>query len=223
MDAAPNPKAALYEAFAEVAKALAQASRLEILEALAQGERGVEALAERCGIPVANASQHLQKLLRAGLVAVRRDGNRRLYRLASDAVVALVSDLRRVAEAHHAQSRHIIRDYFEARDRLEPVSRDELRARLAEGSVTVLDVRPAEEYAAAHIAGARNLPLAELAARIGDLDPGREIVAYCRGPFCILSFDAVALLRRHGLRVRRFAEGLPEWRAAGLPVAGGSA
>lgn len=213
-----NPKKSLYAAFAAVARGIAHEHRLEILEHLAQGERAVEELAERCGLSVANTSQHLQQMLQAGLVTVRRDGKRRLYSVTSDAVVLLVESLRSVAEAHHAASRQVIRDFFEARDALEPVDRDELLARLAEGNVTLLDVRPADEFAQAHLPGARSVPLKELEQRLAEFDPATEIVAYCRGPFCVLSFEAVRLLRSRGFKVRRLAEGLPEWRAAGLPV-----
>jgi rhodanese-related sulfurtransferase/predicted transcriptional regulator len=215
-------KRALYEAFAEVAKALAQGHRLELIEMLAQGERGVEDLAARCKLSVANTSQHLQNLLQAGLVAVQRDGKRRLYRLASESVVDLVSALRAVAETQHASSRQVIHDYFQARDQLEPVTRDELITRMKDGSVTLIDVRPEDEFAAAHLPGARNIPLQEIDQFAAKLDPKTEIVAYCRGPFCVLSFDAIAILRARGFRIRRLAEGLPEWRAAGMPVETGA-
>jgi ArsR family transcriptional regulator len=213
-----SPKNALYATFAAVARVIANEHRLDLIEHLAQGERAVEDLAGRCGLSVANASQHLQQMLQAGLVVVRRDGKRRLYSLASDAVVVLVDSLRTVAEAHHAASRQMIRDYFEARDGLEPVGREDLLARVAEGSVTLLDVRPADEFSQAHLPGAINLPLKELESRLAEIDPATEIVAYCRGPFCVLSFEAVRLLRDQGYKVRRLADGLPEWRAAGLPV-----
>lgn len=223
MDKASQPsKRALYEAFAEVAKAVAQGHRLELIELLAQGERSVEDLAALSGLSVANTSQHLQNLLQAGLVLVRRDGKRRLYRLTSDAVVELVSALRAVAEAHHATSRELIREFFQARDRFEPISRKELIARMKEGTVTLLDVRPADEFAAAHLPKARNIPLSDLKRLAAKLDPGTEIVAYCRGPYCVLSLEAVSLLRTRGFRVRRLAEGLPEWRAAGMPVETGA-
>lgn len=213
-----NPKRALYEAFADVAKAVAHGHRLEILELLAQGQRSVEDLADRCGLPVANTSQHLQILLGAGLVTVRRQGRQRLYRLVSDAAVDLICTLRAVAEAHHAVSQQVIRDYFVARDKLEPITRDELVVRIAEGTATLLDVRPADEFAQGHLPGARNIPSHDIEARIAELDPATEIIAYCRGPYCVLSFDAVDRLRVRGFRVRRFTEGLPEWRAAGLPI-----
>lgn len=210
-------KQTLYDAFAEVAKAVSHGYRLQLLEHLAQGDRAVEDLAARTGISVANASQHLQHLHRAGLVTARRDGKRRIYRLNSG-VVELLAALRSVAEAHHAGSQQVIRAYFTARDSLEPVGHDELMARLAEGSVTLIDVRPVDEFDEGHLAGARNIPLAEIDAAVAQLDPETEIVAYCRGPWCVLSFDAIERLRARGFKARRLAEGYPEWKAAGLPV-----
>jgi rhodanese-related sulfurtransferase/DNA-binding HxlR family transcriptional regulator len=210
-------KQTLYEAFAEVAKAMAHGYRLQLLEHLAQGDRAVEGLAARTGISVANASQHLQHLHRAGLVTVRRDGKRRIYRLSSG-VIELMTALRSVAEAHHAGSQQVIRAYFTARDNLEPVGHDELMTRLAEGSVTLIDVRPADEFEQGHLTGARNVPLLEIEAAVTQLDPIIEIVAYCRGPWCVLSFDAIERLRARGFKARRLADGYPEWKAAGLPV-----
>lgn len=213
-----NPKQALFAEFATVARAIGHPHRLEILEHLAQGERGVEALAERVGLSVANASQHLQQLRRAGLVTGRRDGKFVLYRLVDDGVLILLAQLRRVAERNLAEVGRILGGYFAGRDGLEPVSPDELLARAREGSVTVLDVRPADEFAVGHLPGAVNLPLDELEARLAELDPGQEIVAYCRGPYCVLSFEAVAALRAHGFTAHRLEDGLPEWRAAGRPL-----
>ena len=213
-----TPKQALLAEFAAVARALGHPHRLEILEHLAQGERGVEALAERVGLSVANASQHLQHLRRAGLVLARRHGKFVLYRLADDEVPALVAHLRQVAERNLAAVDRIVRGYFTDRDGLEPVSPDELLGRLREGLVSVLDVRPADEFAAGHLPGAVNVPLDELEARLADLDPTREIVAYCRGPYCVLSYEAIATLRARGFRARRLEDGLPEWRTAGRPV-----
>ncbi len=210
-------KQTLYDAFAEVAKAMAHGYRLQLLEHLAQGDRAVEDLATRTGISVANASQHLQNLHRAGLVTVRRDGKRRIYRLSSG-VIELMTALRSVAEAHHAGSQQVIRAYFTARDSLEPVGHDELMTRLAEGSVTLIDVRPADEFDQGHLAGARNVPLPEIEAAVTKLDPEIEIVAYCRGPWCVLSFDAIERLRARGFKARRLADGYPEWKAAGLPI-----
>lgn len=213
-----GPKQALFAEFAAVARALGNGHRLEILEHVAQGECSVEALAERVGLPLANASQHLQQLRRAGLVAARRDGRFVRYRLSDEAVLTLLAALRRVAERNRAEVDRVVRGYFLARDAMEPVSRDELLARSRAGLVTVLDVRPPDEFAQGHVPGATNVPLAALEARLADLDPRREIVAYCRGAWCVLSFEAVAMLRARGFRARRLEEGLPEWRAAGLPV-----
>lgn len=213
-----GPRQALFAEFAEVARALGHPHRLEILEHLAQGERAVDALAERAGLTVANTSQHLQRLKRAGLVAARRQGRHTHYRLTNDEVLSLLAALQAVAECNLAQVERIVRDYFADRDRLEPVSRQELLVRLHAGDVTVLDVRPADEFAAGHLPRAVNIPLGELDARLGELDPSREVVAYCRGPYCVLSFEAVAALRARGFRVRRLEDGFPEWRAAGLPL-----
>lgn len=216
-----GPKQALYAEFASVARALGSQHRLEILEHLAQGERGVEALAERVGVTVANASQHLQQLRRAGLVASRRDGKFVLYRLADEAVLGLMQALFSVAERSLAEVDRIRRTYFDERDSMEAVSRAELLQRTRDGLVTVLDVRPPDEFAVGHLPGAVNIPLSELEARLAELDPDHEIVAYCRGPWCVLSFEAVAALRARGFKVRRLEDGLPEWRAAGLPVEAG--
>ena len=216
-----GPKQALYVEFASVARALGSQHRLEILEHLAQGERGVEALAERVGVTVANASQHLQQLRRAGLVASRRDGKFVLYRLADEAVLGLMQVLFSVAERSLAEVDRIRRTYFDERDSMEAVSRAELLQRTRDGLVTVLDVRPPDEFAVGHLPGAVNIPLSELEARLAELDPDHEIVAYCRGPWCVLSFEAVAALRARGFKVRRLEDGLPEWRAAGLPVEAG--
>jgi ArsR family transcriptional regulator len=213
-----GPKQALLAEFASVARALGHPHRLEMLEHLAQGERGVEALAKRVGLSVANASQHLQYLRRAGLVAARRDGKFILYRLADESVLHLISALREVAESNLAEVDRIVRGYFADRDSMEPISREELLGRLGDGLVTVLDVRPADEFAMGHVSGAINIPLSEIEGRLAELDPAQEIVAYCRGPYCVLSFEAVAALRSCGFKVRRLEDGLPEWRAAGLPI-----
>ena len=214
-----GPKQVLYGHFAEVAKALGHGHRLEILELLAQGERGVEALAERAGLSVANASQHLRLMRQAGLLASRRDGKRILYRLSDPAVLDLAAALRRVGERNLAEVREVVGGYFRERDALEPVSRKELARRLKDGLVTVLDVRPEDEFAAGHLPHAVNIPLRELKRRLRDLPKNREVVAYCRGPYCVLAFEAVALLRKRGFKVRRLEGGYPEWKAAGLPVA----
>jgi ArsR family transcriptional regulator len=218
-----GPKRALFAQFAAVAKALGHAHRLELLEQLAQGERGVEVLAQRTGLSIANASQHLQHMRRAGMVANRREGKFVYYRLADDAVLELLTALRRIAERNVAEVERLVRSYFNDRDALEPVSRDELLQRLGAGAVTVLDVRPEDEFALGHVPGALNIPLRALEARLSELDPSQEIVAYCRSHYCVLSFEAVAALRARGFKVRRLEDGLPEWRAAGLPVITGSA
>jgi ArsR family transcriptional regulator len=213
-----GPKQAILAEFAGVARALGHAHRLELLEHLGQGERGVEALAARVGISIANASQHLQQLRRAGLVANRRDGKFIRYRLTDPAVVGLLTALRRVAERNLAEVDRIRRGYFAARDSLEPISREELLERVEAGLVTVLDVRPEDEFAAGHLPGAINIPLRELRGRLDELDAGREVIAYCRGAYCVFAFEAVAALRADGRAARRLEDGFPEWRAAGLPV-----
>jgi ArsR family transcriptional regulator len=220
---APGPKQVLFEQFAMVAKTLGHAHRLELIEQLAQGERSVETLAQRTGLSVANASQHLQHLRRAGLIASRRDGKFVLYRLADEGVIDALAALRRLAERNVAEVARVVRSYFDSRDALEPVSRDELMRRLRAGSVTVLDVRPHDEFALGHIPGAVNVPLSTLSKHLSAFRRSREIIAYCRGTYCVLSFEAVALLREKGFKVRRLEDGMPEWRAAGLPVAEGSA
>lgn len=213
-----SPKAALLEEYALVARALSAPARLSLLEQLAQAERGVEALAEKTGLTVANCSQHLQQLRRSGLVASRRDGKAVIYRLTDAKTLALMDLLRDVAERNLAQVERILRGLSGGEDAPEPVSRDDLAARLAEGSVTVLDVRPADEYAAAHIPGALNATLADIGRIAAGLDQGTEIVAYCRGPYCIDARQAVAALRRHGFDARRLEGGLPEWREEGRRV-----
>jgi ArsR family transcriptional regulator len=218
----PNPKQALFAEFAALAKAIGHPHRLELLEQVAQGERNVETLAARVGLSVANASQHLQNMRRAGILTARRDGKYVLYGLADDAVLDLLSALRRIAERNVAEVERVVASYFRDRDNLEPVTRAELMRRLKAGTVTVLDVRPADEYALGHLPGALNLPLAKLKRHLRNLDRSREIVAYCRGPYCVLSYEAVAALRARGFKVRRLEDGYPEWRAAGLPVAAGA-
>ncbi len=217
-----NPKQVLFAQFAAVAKTLAHAHRLELLEQVAQGERSVEILAQRTGLSIANASQHLQHLRRAGMVTPRRDGKFVYYRLADDAVLDLVAALHRIAERNVAEVQRVVRGYFQDRDSLEPVSREELLERSRAGAVTILDVRPEDEFALGHLPDAVNIPLRVLEARLSELNPAQEIVAYCRGPYCVLSFEAVAALRARGFKVRRLEDGLPEWRAAGLSVVTGN-
>lgn len=218
MASSESPKRLLFRQFAAIAKAVAHEHRLELLEALAQGERSVETLANRTGLSLANASQHLQQMRRAGLIEARRSAKFVYYRLSDAAVLDLIASLSRIGERHVAEVDRIVRSYFQSRDALEPVSRAELVARMKAGDVQVLDVRPEDEFAMGHVRGAINVPLDKLKKRLAALDPNREVVAYCRGPFCVLSFEAVAELRRRGFKVRRLEDGLPEWQAAGLPV-----
>jgi len=213
-----NAKRDLYVQFAAVAKAIANEHRLELLELVAQGERSVEALAGLSGLSVANASQHLQHLRRAGLVSARRQAKFVLYRLTDDAVLTMLSAMHKVAERNVGEVERILRSYFHERDELEPVSRAELGRRMKQGLVTILDVRPEDEFALGHLPGARNVPLNRLKRELSKLDRNTEIVAYCRGPYCVLSFEAVAQLRKMGFNARRLQDGLPEWKAAGLPI-----
>ena len=219
--ASMGPKQAIFAQFAAVAKALGHPHRLALLEHLAQGERSVDLLAQGAGLSVANASQHLQHLRRAGIVTSHRAAKFVYYRLADDAVLDMLGALRRIAERNVAEVERVVRSYFYDRDSLEPVSRSQLLDMLRARSVTVLDVRPPDEFAMGHLPDALNIPLRELEARLGELDAAQEIVAYCRSHYCVWSYEAVAALRKRGFRVRRLEDGFPEWRAAGLPVAAG--
>jgi len=210
----------LHEQFARIGRALGNPHRVELLDLLAQGERSVEVLAARASISVGLASAHLQALRRAGLVVARRDRTRILYRLAGDDVYALLTAIRTVATGRIADADRAARAYLG--EPVEAVSRAELLARVRSGDAVVIDVRPEEEYEAGHIAGAISIPLAELEAHLADLPAGVEIVAYCRGSYCALAPQGVALLRRSGRRARRLEDGFPEWRLAGLPVATGA-
>ena len=214
-------KDALYGQFARLAKALAHPKRIEILEVLAQGEHSVDRLAAATAIGMTNTSAQLQVLRSAGLVESRKVGPRVLYRLADDEVAGFVAGLRDLARARLAEVDRVVRAYFEDPGPLEPLSRAELVDRARRGEVVILDVRPAEEFAAGHIPGAVSAPLGELDRVAARIPEHREIVAYCRGPYCVLAPEAVELLRRRGRRARRLAEGMPEWRRAGLPVAVG--
>ena len=217
-----RPKQHVFSSLAAIAQALGHANRLEMLEHLAQGERSVEDLADRAGITLANCSRHLQLLRRAGLVEGRREGKRVFYRLAGeDAVIGLLNALSRVGERNSAEIARVMASYFRARDELEPVSRTELLDRLRAGAAAVLDVRPEDEFQLGHLPGALNIPLAQLERRLAELPPDREIVAYCRGPWCVLSFEAVAALRQRGFQARRLEDGFPEWKVAGLPIGPG--
>lgn len=214
-----GPKQAIYESLAVVAQALAHANRLELLEHLAQRGRSVEELSMLSEMSFANTSRHLQILRRARLVEGERRGKNVLYSLAGGAeVVTLIRSLGRVGERNVAEVIRVLSDYFHARDSMEPVSREELICRIAQGSVMVLDVRPEDEFVQGHLPGARNIPLAELDRRLGELPSDTEIVAYCRGPYCVLAFEAVAMLRAKGFRAVRLEEGFPEWKAAGLAI-----
>jgi ArsR family transcriptional regulator len=218
-----GPKQALFVQFAAIAKTLGHSHRLELLEQLAQGERTVETLAQRTGLSVANASQHLQRLRRAGLLKSRRQGKLIYYTLADDGILEVLGGLRRIAERNVAEVERVVRSYFNKLDDLEPVTRKQLQKMIRQGAVTVLDVRPPDEFVLGHVPGAVNIPLRALKERLTEINPDREIVAYCRGEYCVLSFEAVALLRARGFKVRRLEEGLPEWRAAGMPIKTGSA
>lgn len=213
-----NPKRDLYASLARLGTAVSSPTRIEFLELLAQSERTVEQLATLTGATVANTSQHLQKLRQAGLIAGRKEGLYVYYRLAGDSVVELLSALGRVGEQYVAEIDRIVRLYFAGKDALEAVPAREVLERARKSLVTVLDVRPPEEYAAGHLPGAINIPVHELEKRIKELPKQREVIAYCRGPYCLMSFDAVEKLRKKGWRARRLENGLPEWRAAGLPI-----
>ncbi len=216
-----NSKHRLYSQLTRIAKALSSPGRLELIELLAQGERTVEVLARGAGLSIANASHHLKVLREARLVEARKQGLYVHYRLAGPDVFSLFRTLRSVAGRRLAEVDQILETYLRSRDALEPVGRRELLKRADDGTVVVLDVRPPEEYRAGHIPGAISVPLEQLVARLATLPRGKEIVAYCRGPYCVLSFEAVKALRAHGRKARRLEDGFPEWRAAGHPVATG--
>lgn len=213
-----NFKHDLFAQFARVAKAMSNGYRLELLEFLAQGERSVDALAQVSGLSVANTSQHLQQLRQSGLVTNRKEGHKVFYRLSGMDVTALLNALRGVAERHLADVDRLVDDFLTVKDNLEPLPTQELLERAREGLVTVLDVRPEEEYASGHLPGAINIPLGDLEKHLDKLNHDQEIVAYCRGPHCVLAFDAVAKLRKKGMSARRLSGGLPEWKLEGLPV-----
>jgi rhodanese-related sulfurtransferase len=208
----------LFEQFARIGKALASPKRLEILDLLAQGERTVEEIARETAMPIASASQHLQTLKGARMVESRREGLYARYRLADEGVFRTWQAVRALGEARLAEIDRVVETYLEDRDALEAVGAAALMERLDDGSVVILDVRPEEEYRAGHIPGAISLPVDALEAALQTLPKDKEIVAYCRGPYCVFSDEAVRLLHRHGFRARRLSEGFPEWRAAGYPV-----
>lgn len=213
-----SAKAELFEQFARVGRAVSAPLRLAILDVLAQSERTVEDIAREIGASVANASQHLQQLRAARLVETRRDGLFIFYRLADDKVLRLLQVIREVGEARFAEIEQVVRTYFKDRESMETVNADELQQMMRAGEVVVLDVRPTGEFAAGHIPTARSIPLSELEKRLKELPKRRRIVAYCRGPYCVLSDDAVSFLQKRGFRVARLSIGLPEWRLLGLPV-----
>ncbi|MDH5473538.1 MAG: metalloregulator ArsR/SmtB family transcription factor [Gammaproteobacteria bacterium] len=208
----------LFAQFARVGKALSHGNRLELLEFIAQAERSVEELATVSGLSIANTSQHLQQLRQAGLVKSRKQGLKVYYSLSSNEVITLLGALRKVAEDHLADVEHLVNTYLTVKDDLEPVPREELLKRVKDDLVTVIDVRPWEEYAAGHVPGAINVPIKDLKTYLQQLDESQEIVAYCRGPHCVLAFDAVLQMRQQGLHARRLEDGFPEWKNAGLPV-----
>lgn len=213
-----SAKRDIFNNLARIGTALSSPVRIEFLELLAQAERSVEQLANLTGTTVANTSQHLQKLRQSGLVVGRKEGLYVYYRLAGDEIVGLLAALGRVGETYLAEVERIVRLYLAEKDALEPVPARELLERTRRGLVTVLDVRPAEEFAAGHLPGAVNIPIHELEKRLRELPKRREVIAYCRGPYCLMSYDAVELLRKKGLKARRLEAGMPEWRHAGLPV-----
>ncbi|MBI4877096.1 MAG: metalloregulator ArsR/SmtB family transcription factor [Acidobacteria bacterium] len=212
-------KTAIYEQFARIGKAISNPSRLELLDLLCQGPRTVEALAKEANLGLANASQHLKTLRAARLVEAEKAGLYVTYRLADEDVCRFFRSLRSLAEMRLTEIREITRQFLQARQGLQPVGREQLLAKVRDGAVTVLDVRPPEEYRAGHLPGALSIPLKELERRLSELPPGREVVAYCRGPYCVLAMEAVEVLRRRGFTAFRLEDGVPDWQARGFPVA----
>lgn len=211
-------KGALYEQFARLGHAVSSPKRLEMLDLLSQGEKTVEALAEQTETPLKNTSAHLRALRQARLVETRRQGTYIYYRLADDAVIRFLQSLQALGRSRLAEVEQITNLYLQRRDQLQPVSLTELRRLVRSGEVTVIDVRPREEYEAGHIPGALSVPVSELPRRLKEIPKSREVIAYCRGPYCVYSVDAVGILRKHGYSARRAADGLPGWRTAGLEV-----
>ena len=211
-------KKQLYAQFARLGKALSSGHRLELLEYLAQSERTVDVLAKLTGLSIANTSQHLQLLRQTGLVSTRREGLYVHYRLADPQIIVLMNLMQQLGEKQLAEVERLVASYLTKKDQLEPIPRTELLQRVRDGMVTILDVRPNEEYAAGHVPGALNVPLKELEQQLEILPRDQEVVAYCRGAYCILAFEAVARLREKGFQARRMEDGFPEWQHAGLPV-----
>ena len=214
-------KDALYTQFARIGHALSSPKRIELLDLLSQGEKTVEQAAEHIATPIKNTSAHLRVLRQALLVETRRDGTYVHYRLADDEVFSLLRSLEALGHRRLADVEQVVHKYLDGNDELEPVSLKELRQLLRDGAVTIVDVRPADEYHAGHVPGALSLPVPELKRRLREIPRGKEVIAYCRGRYCVYSLDAVTLLRKHGYKARRAHEGLPDWRAAGLPVESG--
>ncbi|MDH4184586.1 MAG: metalloregulator ArsR/SmtB family transcription factor [Nitrospinota bacterium] len=213
-----NPKELLFEQLAQVAKALSSPNRISLLEFLAQGECGVDRLAKLSGMTVANTSQHLQALRHSGLVHSRKSGQNVFYALADESVVDLIGMIRKIAEKNLAEVGRLVKVFLKSKDAMEPIQAQELLQRAKKGLVTVLDVRTEEEFTAGHVAGAVNVPIKKLEKFIKNIKPGQEVVAYCRGSYCLLSFDAVQMLRAKGIKAHRLVDGFPEWKRAGLPV-----
>ena len=213
-----KPRRTAFSHFALIGKALSHGHRLELIDMLAQGERNVEDMARSLRLSVANTSQHLQRLLRVGLVATRRDGQHVFYRLADDAVIGLTTDMRRIAESNLAEVQKLSAAHFTSKDTLEAITRRELLDRMRRHKAIIVDVRPRGEYAAGHLAGAVNIPFAEIKRELSRLSRDKEIVAYCRGPYCTLVYRAIAVMRENGYSVRRLEEGYPQWKFAGLPI-----
>ena len=211
-------KDALYAQFARIGHALSSPKRIELLDLLGQGEKTVETLAAQSATPLKNTSAHLRALRQARLVETRRDGTYVYYRLADDDVFALLKPLEGLGHTRLAEVEPVVRQYLDGRDQLEPVRFPELRRLMRDGGVTVVDVRPADEYAAGHLPGALSVPVPELRRRLREIPRDREVIAYCRGRYCVYSLEAVTLLRKHGYRARRAQHGLPDWRIAGFPV-----
>ncbi|HEB71687.1 MAG TPA: metalloregulator ArsR/SmtB family transcription factor [Nitrospirae bacterium] len=216
--AEPNPKKLLFEQLSRLGKALSSSSRLELLEFVAQGEKGVEALAQVSGMSSANTSQHLQHLRNSGLIKARKSGQNVFYSLTDDKVVELLGLIRKIAESNLAEVNMLIHTYLKQKDALEPITAEELLKRTKDGMTTVIDVRPSDEYSSGHVAGAINVPVKQLKSFMKKLDPGKEIVAYCRGAYCLMSFEAVEKLRKKGFKAMRLENGFPEWKKAGHPV-----